>query len=66
MNEESSYISFNMTMPIETKWRPFFKMADTDFCLFFVPVAKHVRILPQVTNYIFLWIGNIVVTVQTQ
>ena len=28
MNEESSYISFNMTMPIETKWPSFFKMAD--------------------------------------
>ena len=35
------------------------------FRLFFVPVAKQVRILPQVTKYNFLWIGN-VVTVQTQ
>ena len=42
MNDESSYISFNMTMPIETKWRPFF-----------VPVAKHVRILSQVAKYNF-------------
>ena len=65
MNDESSYISFNMTMPIETKWWPFFKMADTDFCLSFVPAAKHVRILSQVTKYNLLWIGN-VVTVQTQ
>ena len=65
MNDESSYISFNMTMPIETKWRPIFKMTDTDFYLFFVPVSKHVRILSQVTKYNFLWIGN-VVTVQTQ
>ena len=46
MNEESSYISFNMTMPIETKWRPVFKMAATDFYIFFVRVAKHVRNFP--------------------
>ena len=66
MNEESSYICCNMTMPTETKWRPFFKMADTDFYLFFVTVTKYVRILPQVTKYNFLWIGNVAVTVQTQ
>ena len=53
MNEESSYFSFNMTMPVETKWQPFFKMDATDFCLSFVQVAKHVRILPQVAKYIF-------------
>ena len=56
MNKESSYISFNMTMPVETKWRPFFKMADTDFCVLFVRVAKHVRILAQVAKHYFLWI----------
>ena len=31
----------------------FSKMAATDFCLFFVWVAKHVRILPQVAKYNF-------------
>ena len=65
MDEESSYINSNVTMPIKTKWRPFFKMAATDFCLFFVSVARHVGNLPQVTKYTLLWIGNVIVIVQT-
>ena len=56
MNEESSYISFKMTMPVETKWQPFFEMAITNFCISFVQVAKHVRILAQVAKHNFLWI----------
>ena len=42
-------------------------MAATDFCFFFLSVAKHVRILPQVTKmYIIMYICNSwnVVTVQ--
>ena len=56
MNEESSYISFNMTVPVETKWLPLFKMAATDFGFSFVRAAKHVRILHQLAKYNFLWI----------
>ena len=60
MNEESSYINSNMTMPTKTKWQPFFKMAATNFCLFCLSVSRHVNNLPQVTKYTFSWIGNVV------
>ena len=68
MNNESSYISFNMTMPIETKWRSFCKMADTDLISAF-SLSQWPSMLEsclKLQNIIFLWIGNVVVTVQTQ
>ena len=54
-----------MTMPIKTKWRPLFKMAATDFCLFFLLVFRHVRNLPQATKSTFLCIGDVLVAIQT-